>query len=50
MEGRGGGVGAISYDGEKAWFSINSSILSGTNCENTNNTEKGKYGRKTLNF
>jgi hypothetical protein len=29
MEGRRGGGGAKSYDGEKAWFSINHSILSG---------------------
>jgi hypothetical protein len=31
MGGRGG-KGAKSYDGKKAWFSINHSILSGHNC------------------
>jgi hypothetical protein len=29
MEGGLGGGGAKSYDGEKAWFSINHSILPG---------------------
>jgi hypothetical protein len=28
MAGRGDGLGAKSYDGEKAWFLINHSILS----------------------
>ncbi len=29
-DGRGGGTGAKSYDGEKAWSSANNSMLSGT--------------------
>jgi hypothetical protein len=30
-DGRGGGEGARSYDAEKAWSSINHSVLSGRN-------------------